>query len=681
MVLLRLAFKNARQNFNRYFVYVFACALAITIYFAFNALALTPYLWHTLPDAEMIKNGLLSTNAFILIFIVAFMFYANLFFVQQQRREIALFNLLGVSRWRISGYFFLENLLLGLLSLILGLLLGILLAKLFALLLVKLIGASISVGLLFSGAAIGQTIGTFLLVYIFLALFDAGLIAHYPLAILFRQPVTDKVVPITFWRYLLGLLGLALLASAYGMAQFYTEILPHFKFLGAAAAIIVPLLILVFVLVGTFLFYRFSLLALLMQLRHWYRFSYRKIRLFTLANLSQRLHRHVNISWLVTILAAITLTVLGSITMIYTASYDGLNTDQPLALTVDRQLAPAVAQHLTKHQLTVQQKQPATFKVTGAQFKLDSLLGFHYGAFTGPLTVISQQDYQAARRLQPNLPAFRLNDQQVILLLRKLAYAGQTKRQQVVTLRLTATTVKQLKVKQVSAAFPYGANNYVNDTGLVVSDAVFQRLNANAQTHLMAFQFAGGHHSEQVSQQLIDRYQQHYHYFDPQKTGQPPKNLHTFQLSKVHRTTAAQHNLPMLQARYPTTRWLRTLFGLDFYIIGFFSLIFIMATGSIIMLKQLAEAAEKRQQYALLIKLGISQREINHTIYLQTGIAFLLPITLGVINAYFALHILNIWLNQLDLTFAYLLGAIYLAVYIVYWWLTAKIYCRMITPT
>lgn len=95
----------------------------------------------------------------------------------------------------------------------------------------------------------------------------------------------------------------------------------------------------------------------------------------------------------------------------------------------------------------------------------------------------------------------------------------------------------------------------------------------------------------------------------------------------------------------------------------------------------MAEASGKRQQYALLIKLGISQREINHTIYLQTGIAFLLPITLGVINAYFALHILNIWLNQLDLTFAYLLGAIYLAVYIVYWWLTAKIYCRMITPT
>jgi putative ABC transport system permease protein len=48
-------------------------------------------------------------------------------------------------------------------------------------------------------------------------------------------------------------------------------------------------------------------------------------------------------------------------------------------------------------------------------------------------------------------------------------------------------------------------------------------------------------------------------------------------------------------------------------------LIFIMATGSIIMLKQLATAAENREQYILLTKLGVSLRRFGAQFMFKQG--------------------------------------------------------------
>ncbi len=677
MVLLRLAFKNARARFSHYLAYVLACALAITIFFSFNVMATTAKFLPAVAQQQRVRFALLTTSFFIVLFMAAFMLYANLFFMQQRHQEIGLFNLLGVTRWRIGLLFFLENLLLGLVSLVLGLLLGILLSKLLAMLLLRLLDITLATTLLFSWAAVGQTTSIFLVLVVILAVMDASLVYRHRLAELFRQkpPATSHI---SIWHYLGGGIGLLLLGYAYWSAQNYSSVVHHYLFFGSTAFMVLPLLILVAVLVGTYLFYQASLSLILQLLRRHKRFSYHGLRLVTLANLAQRLKRNGSISWLVTILTAITLTILGSMTMLYAGTQSVLNDEQPVALTVEKQLSAPVKKALVQARIPIRTTQTARLKVVSARFKLRSALALNYGAYVGPISVIRLTDYHAMQQIQPDLPALTLTEQQSVLLIRQVSNAGQASHQGRLAIQLNTPQIKKLAVKQISHVFPYGSSNYVGETGLVVSDQTYQRLAADAQTQPLAFDFAHTAKSERVSKHLAKNYGQREWQFQPTTNKANFANLHFQQLMHPVTENNANYSLPLLNVRYPRVHDLRTLFGLDAYITGFVSLIFIMATGSIIMLKQLAEAAENRSQYALLAKLGLGRHAVRQAIYSQTVVTFLLPVGLGLVNAYFALHILNVWLNQLDLTFAYIIGLVYLVVYTGYCWLTANAYYKLV---
>ncbi|MDY4306698.1 hypothetical protein SNF32_02395 [Enterococcus mundtii] len=51
-------------------------------------------------------------------------------------------------------------------------------------------------------------------------------------------------------------------------------------------------------------------------------------------------------------------------------------------------------------------------------------------------------------------------------------------------------------------------------------------------------------------------------------------------------------------------------------------MIVIIATGSILMVRQLSEAEIERTNYQLLTKLGIAQRKTNRMIYKQNALMF-----------------------------------------------------------
>ncbi|WP_341532716.1 FtsX-like permease family protein, partial [Latilactobacillus sakei] len=70
---------------------------------------------------------------------------------------------------------------------------------------------------------------------------------------------------------------------------------------------------------------------------------------------------------------------------------------------------------------------------------------------------------------------------------------------------------------------------------------------------------------------------------------------------------------------------------------------FMLATGSIIMLKQLSEAQEEILQYKTLKRIGMTYSEIKRTIYFQILIIFLLPIILGTLHAIFAIRLLSLF--------------------------------------
>ena len=84
-----------------------------------------------------------------------------------------------------------------------------------------------------------------------------------------------------------------------------------------------------------------------------------------------------------------------------------------------------------------------------------------------------------------------------------------------------------------------------------------------------------------------------------------------------------------------------------FYFLGLImSLVFMLATLSTIYFKLLSEAFMDREQYTMLRKIGMSKEEVQKSVYVQMGIAFLLPVIIGIIHSIIAMKMLEKILNM-----------------------------------
>lgn len=100
MSMKQLLFRNLKQNIQHYYLYVFALMFASALYFAFVTLQYDPSL-------DAIKGGVkgaaaVRTGAVLLIVIVAvFLLYANALFIKRRSHEIALLQLIGMTKRNI----------------------------------------------------------------------------------------------------------------------------------------------------------------------------------------------------------------------------------------------------------------------------------------------------------------------------------------------------------------------------------------------------------------------------------------------------------------------------------------------------------------------------------------------------------------------------------------------------
>ncbi len=67
-------------------------------------------------------------------------------------------------------------------------------------------------------------------------------------------------------------------------------------------------------------------------------------------------------------------------------------------------------------------------------------------------------------------------------------------------------------------------------------------------------------------------------------------------------------------------------------------LVFLIASGAILALKELSESADSVGRYEMLRKIGADERELNRSLFRQTGIFFLIPLILAVLHSVFGMN-------------------------------------------
>lgn len=251
----RLAVRNIRKNSMIYIPYLLTGISAVMFYYIITSLSMNPQLGGLGGHDNLVV--LMQTGSFLTgFFSFLFMLYTNSFLIKRRKKEIGLYNILGMEKKHIGRVLLYESLLVAGGSILCGILAGILLEKLVFVILLRFISFPLTFGFHLSGKAVLDTVTLFLIIY-FLCLVG-NLFSVYrakPIELLHGGQTGEKE-PKTKW--FLAILGVITLGIGYGIALFTKN---------PISAMSLFLLAVMFVMIGTHCLFTAGSIAVLKLLR------------------------------------------------------------------------------------------------------------------------------------------------------------------------------------------------------------------------------------------------------------------------------------------------------------------------------------------------------------------------------------------------------------------------------
>ena len=102
------------------------------------------------------------------------------------------------------------------------------------------------------------------------------------------------------------------------------------------------------------------------------------------------------------------------------------------------------------------------------------------------------------------------------------------------------------------------------------------------------------------------------------------------------------HNLPMIRATktqvYEQSKGFTTMI---LYIGLYLGIVFLISSAAVLALQQLSEASDSSDRYKSLKKIGATEKMINKTIFTQTVIYFVMPLTLAIVSSIVGINVVN----------------------------------------
>ncbi|GJF36209.1 FtsX-like permease family protein [Staphylococcus argenteus] len=225
----QIIFKNFRQNFSHYAIYLFSLITSVVLYFSFVALKYAHKINMT-ESYPIIKEGSQVGSYFLFFIIIAFLLYANVLFIKRRSYELALYQTLGLSKFNILYILMLEQLLLFIITARLGIIIGLFGSKILLMIVFTLLGIKEKVPIIFSLRAVIETLLLIGVAYLFTAIQNFVLVFKQSISQLSKnnQVKESNHNKITFEEVILGILGIILIITGYylslNIVQYYNSI-------------------------------------------------------------------------------------------------------------------------------------------------------------------------------------------------------------------------------------------------------------------------------------------------------------------------------------------------------------------------------------------------------------------------------------------------------------------------
>jgi len=660
----KLALSNIIKNKKVYFPYILTCIFNVMMFYMMSAIKNNSNM-SKINGAENLKF-LLEIALFVaVIFSVIFLFYTNSFLIKRRKKEIGLYNILGMEKRHIGKMMLYETLMIGVVSLSAGLALGILFSKLMFLFLLKLIDFDVVLGFDVPISSVIFTLILFGAIFVVTLLYNLVKIRFSkPIELLHGGEVGEKE-PKT--KIILTILGLGCIGWGYWFALTVQSPLTAMSLFFIAVILVV---------VGTYALFTAGSIAVLKLLRKNKKFYYQTKHFTSVSGMLYRMKQNAVGLANICILSTMVLIICSSTLALYAGMKDSIKQEYPNDIGLDietgfddatdeinaavnnaiKQNGVETKNYTAFHYISI----PCQFE--NGKFKfLDKGVTLYNAKNMKACTVMSLDEFN---RL--NGTNYTLKDNEVIVYSKKkIAFSEFT----IENANESKTFNVKESIDKVSSIQSGSYENIVESYTIIVNDmntlkSIDSSILSDAQSEFPI------HYAIQFDVNL-------------DKDKCIAFSDHIFDNMNIDSVTSlSADNI------YEATEIYYGMYGGFLFIGLFLGILFLMATVLIIYYKQISEGYEDKTRFEIMQNVGMSHLEVKKTISSQVLIVFFLPLIVTGIHIAVSFRIINKMLMLLGLANTGLfitctIGAMlaFCVVYGIVFIITAKSYYKIVSDT
>jgi len=665
----KLAVINIKSNRQFYLPYLLTGMLSVTMFYTMRAMQGNQGLDKIRGGAELILIFTFGTIV-TAIFVGILLFYTNSFIIKRRKKELGIYNILGMEKKHIAKIMFWETLIAFLISVVGGLLFGIGFNKLFTMILYQLTGLKESIPFAVSGYGCLQTVELFGIIYGAAFLYNFMQIQLANPITLLRSSYAGEKEPKT--KAVMATVGAICIGIAY-----YISITTE-KPLDALVLFFVAVLL---VIAGTYLLFTAGSIAFLKLLRKKKTYYYQTRHFTVVSGMIYRMKQNAVGLANICILSTMVLVVISSTVSMYIGLEEELKSRYSAELTVHFYYKDLIKkENLYQIRQTIEEwTQEKEAVIQSEQFYMERAAYLKGNRILLTPSQENEEETVVALYIMTKEEYEKIVQTEQIELKEEEIFLSSTK-------KFTADTVnfngKEYQVAKAVKLPSESSFHIVDMIYLVVKDEdTFSKMVQDTKKTLSETE-------KKVSANSLPLIEYQFAIeFDGTKEE---KLAFANEIREKGEDVITEVQKSDFYSFYVESkeegRESFLIFNGGFLFLGlFFGGMFLLITVLIIYYKQISEGYEDKERFAILQKVGMSKDEIKATIQTQIKTVFFLPLFTASIHLAAAFPMLRRLLALLNLTnstvFAWclvgtvlLFGGIYLGVFL----LTSQSYYRIV---
>ncbi|MDA1651812.1 ABC transporter permease [Bacillus cereus group sp. TH160LC] len=608
MTFWQFAFKNVTRNARAYFAYFVSSAFSIAIFFSFAVYLFHPKLHMT--DVNYALNILMTISEVVIVFFsFFFLLYSIGTFLKVRKKQFGILTVLGISQKQLKRLIFLENMLIGILSIFFGIQLGLVFSQFFLLVTAKITHVP-GLYLYWPTGAIILTIVIFLGLFILVSSFTPMLIRTRKAVRLLKEGKQQKERKASV---LISLFGATCLITGYVLAANPLYFMSLGDIIGLLYAISSIFVIPSLISAGTYFFFSQISFLLIRILKTRRKFYMKRINMLWISDLAARIRTNINMLFIVAMLSTLAFTM---ITFLYGfgkfTKFDEIRKN-PFPFTYLSHTENTLAD---EHLNWLEQKFTEEH-FTYTKFKTDIYEVSSSEDNTQLYYAIKQSDYNVLAKAL-NWETLTVNKNESYILMTDLddqVIGTLHNKDKKNTLTLTQNNL-QLQVKEYKSYNPF-PNRLIYQL-LILSDENVEALSTiSKQMSVYSFKVYDWEKAHNIGSAFTTKI---YNESEAIKAEHPP----------FHASEASDS---LYKAKLNVA---------SFFLIGtFLGVIFFIGAGSVLYFRMYTDLTNEQEKYVTITKIGLTEAEMKRSATIQLAILFFVPYIMASIHTMFATKMLQ----------------------------------------